>query len=112
MTECRVFYNGGKITGFEVEGHSEYAAIGKDIVCASVSSVVQGAVLGVGKVAFVPYYFTAAKGYLEFFLKTKDIIIEHDSEIKAQAILETMAMTVEDIAISFPSNVSLKKVEV
>ena len=40
MTKCEFFTEGDRITGFTVSGHSGYAEIGQDIVCAAISAVV------------------------------------------------------------------------
>ena len=40
MTKCEFFREGDRITGFSVSGHSGYAEVGSDIVCAAVSAAV------------------------------------------------------------------------
>ena len=40
MTKCEFFTEEGRITGFSVSGHSGYSEVGKDILCAAISSVV------------------------------------------------------------------------
>lgn len=40
MIKIKVDYNNGFIKGFKVTGHAGYDTYGKDIVCASVSSIV------------------------------------------------------------------------
>ena len=41
MTTVTFFTEGQRITGFQAEGHSGYAAEGEDIVCAAVTSSVR-----------------------------------------------------------------------
>ncbi len=40
MITANFFTDGGEPVGFEISGHSGYAAAGEDIVCAAVSSAV------------------------------------------------------------------------
>ena len=40
MIKIKVDYNDNKISGFKVTGHANFDEYGKDIVCASVSSIV------------------------------------------------------------------------
>ncbi len=41
MTSASFHFDGSRITGFEVSGHSGYAPEGEDIVCAAVTSAVR-----------------------------------------------------------------------
>ena len=40
MIKVKINYNDNKISGFKVTGHANFDRYGKDIVCASVSSIV------------------------------------------------------------------------
>ena len=40
MTKCEFFTENDRITGFSISGHSGYAEVGSDIVCAAISAVV------------------------------------------------------------------------
>ncbi len=51
MIEARFFKNKNNIyRGFQIEGHANYAPAGFDIVCAAVSALTQGTVIGLEKV--------------------------------------------------------------
>ena len=41
MTRVEFFDDGGRITGFRCQGHSGFAAVGTDIVCAAVTALVR-----------------------------------------------------------------------
>ena len=43
MIKAEIFSHDGKITGFSISGHAEFAERGKDIYCAGVSTVAQAA---------------------------------------------------------------------
>lgn len=44
MIQAKFYKKNGKLTGFSISGHAEYADAGEDVVCAAVSSAVQFAV--------------------------------------------------------------------
>ena len=50
MTRVEFFDQDGRITGFSCSGHSGYAEEGSDIVCAAISALTQGAVIGLKEV--------------------------------------------------------------
>ena len=91
----------GYIVGIECKGHSGYARSGKDIVCAALSAVVQTAALGVMQVAEVSadYRVDEATGYLRLVLPAD---ISATQRQKAQAILQTALLGVQDICDSYP----------
>ena len=51
MTEIKVFKKGEVYTKITCDGHTGYGVFGEDVVCASVSSIVQTAALGMLAVA-------------------------------------------------------------
>ena len=80
MTTIRIFRTEGHITAVTVEGHTGYAEEGSDIVCAAVSALTQGALLGIREVAGIGAESRVSDGRLTFILK------EHNE--KSDAILE------------------------
>ena len=89
MTTIRIFRTEGHITAVSVEGHAGYAEEGSDIVCAAVSSLMQGALLGVRKVAGIDAESRVSEGRLTFRLP------EYNE--KSDAILETMRLALRDV---------------
>lgn len=89
MTVIRVFRKEGHIVEVEIKGHSGYARAGKDIVCASVSAVTQGALLGLREVAGLKAESTEGDGYLKFQIEAVNT--------QSDAILETMYITLKDL---------------
>lgn len=83
-----------------VTGHSGYAKAGRDIVCASVSSIVQGAVIGLEKVLNLDAQVISSAGYLRF-------IIEENSD--TTLIVKTMVESIKDIANQYPKYVKMEE---
>lgn len=80
----------------EVKGHAGYAEEGYDIICASVSSIVQTAVLGLFKVLSekIEYRVNDHEGYLLCKLDKPNS--------KTEIVLQTMKEGLKDIEAQFP----------
>jgi hypothetical protein len=107
MTKVTITKNNGKIVTVECDGHTNYGEKGEDIVCASLSSVVQTALLGLLVVAGVEIDMSRddERGYLKFSLPQK--IGEREMD-KCQTILETMLCGVSDLYTGFSDFIELE----
>lgn len=107
MTTIRLFYSGGQITAVEAKGHTGYAKYGKDIVCAAVSTLIQSTLLGLKEVAKLNVQITSGEGYLRY-----DITCGNAEERqKADLLLETMKLSLKDIAGEYKSHIRLEETE-
>lgn len=95
MTRITLFRSRSRLVGFQAEGHTGYAEEGSDIVCAAISALTQGAVIGLEKVVGLCVAIDIDEGYL-YCMLPKDITAEqrHDAEL----ILNTMAASLDSIA--------------
>ncbi|MBO8424165.1 MAG: ribosomal-processing cysteine protease Prp [Firmicutes bacterium] len=100
MTTIRIFRTEGHITAVTVEGHTGYAEEGSDIVCAAVSALTQGALLGIREVAGIGAESRVSDGRLTFRLK------EHNE--KSDAILETMRLALLDVTKGYPRYIRME----
>ena len=89
------------------DGHTMYGVAGEDIVCASLSSIVQTAVLGLLMIAELelPMKRDDEQGYLKFTLPEK---LSEKQEIQASAILDTMLCGISDLYESFSDYIELE----
>ena len=73
MTKVVISKKDNKIFEVECDGHTNYGEKGEDIVCASLSSIVQTAVLGLLMIALVELNMKRddERGYLKFTLPEK-----------------------------------------
>ena len=96
-----------QVNFLEVKGHANSAPYGEDIVCASLSSVVQTAVLGLLMVAGIELEMKRDDnaGYLRFTLPNK---LSEDQSVKACAILDTMLCGISDLNEGFSDYVELE----
>ncbi|MDR3186336.1 MAG: ribosomal-processing cysteine protease Prp [Christensenellaceae bacterium] len=104
MTTINVVRKEGRIIRVEASGHSNYAIIGKDIVCAAISTVLQGTILGLIEVAKVKTDKAMSDGNLSFSVSDTNISTRHSADI----ILETMCVVLKDIARCYPSHLKLE----
>lgn len=96
MTEVRVRRApDGTILELTVNGHTGYADLGEDIVCAGVSALAVTALIGLKKVADHPHEGKASAGKMFVRLKPGGT---PESLAKAQVILETTLLGLRDIA--------------
>lgn len=89
MTTIKFFKENENYMGFECSGHAGFAEEGSDILCSAISSLTQGACLGITKVLNLKAEISKADGFLKLELL-------ENSEC-AQALLKTLKASLEDI---------------
>lgn len=103
MIKITIFEKNNLIIGYQIKGHSGYAEEGHDIVCAGVSVASQMALVGLKEVLKLDVESNQNDGFLVVRLKKEDF--ENNS---AQALLETMRKTLEDISKNYSKFVKLE----
>ena len=86
--------SGDRIT---ISGHAEYAAHGRDIVCAAISTLSQVFVASVEELTAAKIKTAQTGGYME-------IVIEESTE-RAQVLLDSFLLGCRMIADEYPDNV-------
>lgn len=89
----------GLITGYKVEGHSDLAEAGQDIVCAAVSAITQTPILGLERHLKRHIVYKIFDGVLNVKLDKADEL--------TQAILASMQFAMQDVASKYPENVRI-----
>lgn len=92
----------GKVSGYQVEGHSGTAAHGEDIVCAGVSALAQTALLGIGEYLHREVSYKVASGKLMMYLKDAP-------DTETEAVLQTMLLGIRAIERTHPEAVCVKE---
>ena len=107
MTKVTILKKNNQIFEVECDGHTNYGEKGEDIVCASLSSIVQTAVLGLLMVALVELDMKRDddEGYLKFTLPEK---LDETQKIQCSAILDTMMCGISDLYESFSDYIELE----
>ncbi len=107
MTKVTILKKNDKIFSVECDGHTNYGEKGEDIVCASLSSIVQTAVLGLLMIASLELDMKRddEAGYLKFTLPEK---LNSTQDVQACAILDTMLCGISDLYESFSDYIELE----
>ncbi|HBK68030.1 MAG TPA: ribosomal-processing cysteine protease Prp [Firmicutes bacterium] len=112
MTSVQFLTSDGHFIGFTAKGHTNYASVGKDIVCAGVSTLVQTTVLGLEQLVGLKLRLKQEKGSGYFSCL---ILQETDQEKLCQAnfILNLMYLGLQQIAGEYQKyvEISIKEVE-
>ena len=107
MTRVIIVKKNNEIFEVECDGHTNYGEKGEDIVCASLSSIVQTAVLGLLMVCFLELDMKRddERGYLKFTLPEK---LSEKQRTQASAILDTMLCGIADLNETFSDFIELE----
>ena len=107
MTKVIIKKRDNKIYEVECDGHTNYGEKGEDIVCASLSSIVQTAVLGLLMIALVELDMKRDddKGYLRFTLPEN---LNDEQKLQTSTILDTMLCGISDLYESFSDYIELE----
>lgn len=107
MTKVIIKKKNNEIFEVECDGHTNYGEKGEDIVCASLSSIVQTAVLGLLMIVELELDMKRDDdaGYLRFTLPEK---LNEKQKIQADAITGTMLCGISDLYESFSDYIELE----
>ena len=107
MTKVVIVKKNDRIFEVECDGHTNYGEKGEDIVCASLSSIVQTSVLGLLMIAELELDMKRddERGYLRFTLPEK---LSEKQVVQASAILDTMLCGVSDLYENFSDFIELE----
>ncbi|MEG1506843.1 MAG: ribosomal-processing cysteine protease Prp [Bacilli bacterium] len=83
-----------------VSGHAKFADYGKDIVCASVSSIIYTTVNGIFNIDKSAIKFNDDK-LLKIEILNKSTVVD--------ILIENMIVLLEDLSIKYPKNIKVKK---
>lgn len=113
MTNIKIFKNKGDIYCVDCSGHTGYAEYGSDILCSSISSIVQSAVIGVQEVAklTIKLNINEEKGKLKFKLNLKDRVGKKSNFDVSQYILKTMFLSLKNLASNYANYMKLEVIE-
>ncbi len=110
MTRAEFFKdNKGNFVKYIVKGHSGYDEIGKDIVCAAISTLTQTGLLALKKVCEVNVEYLLEEGSIEVKIPQN---INDKTKKKCNIVINTILVGLENISESYPENITLKYREV
>ena len=107
MTRCEFFSENGRITGFNISGHSGYAEAGSDIVCAAVSAVVAMAEATINDVCGAKAKVRVKENDARI---TLTLPTSCDEEEAVQAVLSGMMLTLISMREDYPDYIEVLEV--
>lgn len=107
MTKVEFFNENGRITGFRCSGHSGYAEVGADIVCAAISTAVEFAADTITDVLGERAKLRVNEENAEITLKLPATC---EDEEAVQAILTGMMLTLSHWRDEYPDNIEVMEV--
>lgn len=109
MTKIKFIKKNNNYTALHVSGHTGYAEHGQDILCASVSSIVQSGALGIIKVLGIDASIERNDEKGLFIIQLpEDMSMDKYSE--SNIIFETMYVSLSDLASGYKKFIKLEEV--
>ncbi len=110
MTQIEIYRNSrGEIVKYLVAGHTGYGESGTDIVCASVTTAALTALNGLTEIVGIPVGYEVREGYLECVLPEQ---MEDAARRGANLLLESMCLTLRELARQYEDYISIAELEV
>ena len=109
MTKIKFFKKNENIVGFECLGHTGYADE-NDVLCATISGIVQGGILGILKVLKINAKLSRDddRGYIRIELPE---CISDDNLKSSQIIFLTIKESIEDLIQGYSQYISMEVIE-
>jgi len=110
MTEVSLYKNkNGKIVKFVVDGHTDFADIGSDVLCAAVSTAATMTLNGITEVAGICVGFEVRDAYIECVLP--DNLSKSEQE-KCELLINTMMLALHDLEQQYEKHITITELEV
>lgn len=110
MTKIKFFKNKDIIVGLESSGHTGFDSFGKDILCATLSGIVQSSYLGLSKVLGIAVNLTRndKEGYMKIELPSE---LSKQLLEKSQIIFLTVEESIKDLMSGYSQYISMEVIE-
>ncbi len=106
MTNIKFYKTNNNYFKIEATGHTGYAESGKDILCASISSILQSGALGLKKVLKLnPKIVNTVDGYILIELPIKQNLQS------AQVLFLTMLESIKDLQSGYSDYIKLEVID-
>lgn len=91
----------GQIAAFRLQGHAGHRQIGRNLVCAAVSALAQGAVLGLTEHCGLAHQLEMKEGNLYFALSNPTL----SASEQATAITQTLLLSLQSVQRGHPKEI-------
>ncbi len=101
MIKVKITKDENLVSKLEIKGHSLYAAYGKDIVCASVSTMVITTVNAIIRYQENSITYNQDEGYVYIVVKEHDKVVD--------LLLENLISLLKELETQYPRNVKINE---
>ena len=110
MTKIKFFKSNDQFIGLECSGHTGYAEYNKDILCASLSGIIQSGILGLDKVLKINGKLSRRdnEGYIKYELPRN---LENKKLLDSQIIFTTIYESIKDLLVGYSKYISMEVIE-
>ncbi len=110
MTIIKFYRKNNNYVALECSGHTGYAEYNKDVLCATISGIVQSCVIGLTDVVKInPKIIKDNKrGYIKFELPNS---IEQDKLKSSQVLLNTVFLSLKDLCKGYSQYISMEVID-
>ena len=107
MTTIKVSKKNGKFTEIKAVGHTGYSEEGTDILCASVSTLIQSTALGLIKLVSkdVELYVNEITPEFKIIIPTN---LSSSQYSQAELLIKSCLLGLEDLASGYPKNLKME----
>ena len=107
MIKIKFYVQNGNYVALSCTGHADYADIGSDIVCASISTLTQTLALGLREVVGLKPYYKVSEKDAKLDLRLPDGVSEKEMQ-ESQVLFKTTYLAVEDFCNGYPKNIKME----
>ena len=110
MVKVKFVRSSGNIVSFKIKGHAQpkEKQLDVDLICASISAISQTTVIGIEEALKIKASYDIEDGFLNLNLENQTV---EDIE-RCQVLLETMALGLKSIEITYSDNIKVETEEV
>lgn len=106
MINIRLVRKNNNFIKFEVCGHSAYDILGRDIVCAAVSTITQSVIIGLERVVDKDFYYRIDDKNAFVFVDIS--CYDKGNMNKAQILLNTFKYTIDGLILDYGKYIKMK----
>ena len=110
MTKCKFFKLKDNFVGFECNGHTGYAEYGEDVLCATISGIVQSCQIGLMQVLEVEINLSRNDDsrYIKIELPKN---LSNEKLSQSQILFKTVYQSIKDLMQGYSKYISMEVIE-
>ena len=107
MIKIKFYVQNGNYVALSCSGHADYADLGSDIVCASISTLTQTLAMGLKDVVGLKLDYKVSEKNAKLDLRLPENISEKEMT-ESQILFKTTYLAIEDFCSGYPKNIKME----